>query len=115
SPTRAAPRTFAYQPAAACAAEVPRHAIAARARVFIRDHHLWPEDSGGVNYVRPVARRQHARLFTQQVLDNIRGEMPAMIEALVDDRRFLAHLREEVAGGAGVSWESPVRHIYIGD
>ena len=60
-----------------------------------------------VGDVGAVARRQHARQRALQVLDDVGREVAAVIEALVDDRRLLAHLREEVAVETGVAAAAP--------
>src|SRR5216683_1034291 len=111
---QATPRALADQFSHTEAMEVPWHGVATRTSEFIRDHHLRSENGAlRLDRVGPVARAYDTHDGPFQVFDDVGCQRAAMIETFVDDSRFLAHLREEVAIEARVATEKSVRHVDV--
>src|SRR5260370_12618445 len=111
---QATPRALADQFAHPEAMEVPGHGLATRTSKFIRYHRLRSENGAlRLDRVGPVARAYDTHDGPFQVFDDVGCQRAAMIETFVDDSRFLAHLREEVAIEARVATEKSVRHVDV--
>src|ERR1035438_369728 len=69
---------------------------------------------GGARPVVAFAGHHFAQDGPSQVVDDVVGELAAFVKALVDDHRFFADLREEVAIEAGITSAGGVGHIDVG-
>ena len=94
--------------------EQPRQRIAARARKFIRDHHLRPIDARVRRVLDlPVPRRPVRFDVPPQHFNEIVGHLPARVEPLINHRSLLVSLRKVVAIEIRESALARVRQIYI--
>ena len=95
---------------------IVRQRIAAGARRLVDDHHLRAEDSRGRRRDDlAVALREVAHRFAIELVDDVVGDLSALIVPLVDDRALLLLLRVVVAREVGVSAAAGIRQPDVGE
>src|SRR6202034_1351464 len=97
-------------------AEKPGHGVTARTGELIDDHHLRTVDRHRrIEHVLTFARGDHVHRLAAKIVDDVVGELAAVIEALIENGALLANLREEVAVEIRIAAPGGVRQINVGE